>query len=292
MKVFVTGASGFVGAAVVQELLKAGHQVRGLARSDASAQAIEAMGAEAFRGSIDDPDSLTRGATGMDGVIHTAFNHDFSQFMAAAATDEQAIGALGKALAGSGKPLVVAAGLAGAPAGQTLTEDTTPAPGPRKSEPAALALVGQGVRATVVRLAPSVHDAGDHGFVPYLIQVAREQGKAAYIGDGQNRWAGVHRRDAAHLFRLALERGEAGARYHAVGDEAVPFRELAEEIGRHLGVPAVSITAEEAPAHFGWMALFAGMSLTGSGKLTQERLDWQPTHMGLLADMAANYFGG
>ncbi|RZK62319.1 MAG: SDR family oxidoreductase [Hymenobacter sp.] len=289
MKIFVTGASGFVGSAVVQELLKAGHQVRGLARSEESAQAIEAAGAEAFRGSIDDPDSLTRGATDVDGVIHTAYNHNFAEYEQAGQTEAQAIAALGQALVGSGKPLVVTSGLAGLANGN---EDDTSTFGVRPSEPAALALVPQGVRATVVRLAASVHDKGDHGFVPYLIQVAREQGKAAYIGEGQNRWPAVHRLDAAHLFRLALEQGEAGARYHGVGDEGIAFRELAEEIGRHLNVPVVSITTEEAPAHFGWMARFAALDLAASSELTQQRLGWQPTHIGLLADMGAHYFGG
>ncbi|NML65596.1 SDR family oxidoreductase [Hymenobacter sp. RP-2-7] len=289
MKVFVTGASGFVGSAVVQELLKAGHQVRGLARSDEAAQAIEAAGAEVFRGSIDDPDSLTRGATGVDGVIHTAYNHDFSQYEKAGQTEAQAIAALGKALAGSNKPLVTTSGLAGLANGRETDESTSSI---RPSEPATLALVPQGVRAMVMRLASSVHDAGDHGFVPYLIQVAREKGKAAYIGDGQNCWAAVHRLDAAHLYRLALEQGEAGSRYHGVGEAGIPFREIAEEIGRRLRVPVVSITAEEAPVHLGWMARFAGLNLTGSSALTQQRLGWQPTHMGLLADMDANYFGG
>ena len=288
MKVFVTGASGFVGSAVVQELLKNGYQVRGLARSDESAKAIDAAGAEVFRGSIDDPASLLRGAEGVDGVIHTAYNHNFAEFEKAGQTEAQAIAALGQALAGSGKPLVTTSGLAGLANGN---EDDTTTFGARPSEPATLALVPQGVRATVVRLASSVHDAGDHGFVPYLIQVAREKGKAAYIGDGQNCWSAVHRLDAAHLFRLAFEKGEAGARYHGVGDPGITFRAIAEEIGRRLGVPAVSIAAEEAPAHFGWMTRFAGLNLTASSELTQQRLGWQPTHIGLLADMEANYFG-
>ncbi|MGI4864588.1 MAG: SDR family oxidoreductase [Janthinobacterium lividum] len=290
MKVFVTGASGFIGTAVVQELLSAGHQVLGLARSDESAQKLEAAGAEVLRGSLDDLDSLKRGAAAADGVIHLAFIHDFSQFQAAAAADQQAIEAIGSVLAGSGRPLVVTSGFAGFAMGRPAAEDDAPANGLRTSEPAAL--VPQGVRAMVARLAASVHDAGDHGFVPYLIQVAREKGKAAYIGDGQNRWPGVHRLDAARLFRLALEKGEAGARYHGVGDSGITFRELAEVIGRHLNVPVVSVTAEEAPAHFGWMARFAGLDMAASNQLTQQRLDWHPTHPGLVADMEANYFGG
>jgi nucleoside-diphosphate-sugar epimerase len=288
MKVFVTGASGFVGSAVVQELLKNGHEVRGLVRSDEAARAVAAAGAEAFHGSIDDPDSLTRGATGVDGVIHTAYNHNFAEYEKAGQTEAQAIAALGKALAGSDKPLVVTSGLAGLANG---LETDVSSFGVRPSEPASLALVPQGVRAMVVRLAASVHDAGDHGFVPYLIQVARQKGRAAYIGDGENRWPAVHRLDAAQLFRLALEHGEVGARYHGVADQGIAFRELAEVIGRKLGVPTVSISPEEAADHFGWMARFAGLEMQASSQLTQQRLGWQPTHIGLLADMEANYFG-
>lgn len=287
MKVFVTGASGFVGSAVVQELLKAGHQVRGLARSDDSARQIAAAGAEVYRGSIDDPNSLMQGAAGVDGVIHTAYVHDFAAYEKSGQIEQRAIEALGQALAGSHKPLVATTGLTGLAHG---SEDDLQAPGVRPSEPAALALVPQGVRATVVRLAASVHDAGDHGFVPYLIKVARATGKAAYIGDGRNRWPAVHRLDAARLFRLALEQGEAGARYHGVADEGIAFRELAEVIGRHLRVPVVAITPEEAPAHFGWMARFAGLDLAASAALTRQRLGWQPEHIGLLADMDAHYF--
>lgn len=292
MKVFVTGASGFVGSAVVPELLQAGHQVLGLARSEESAQKLLAAGAEVLRGDLNDLDSLTHGATTTDGVIHLAFIHDFSQYLAAAATDQRAIETMGAALAGTGRPLVVTSGFAGFGAGRPATEEDTPGPSARGSEPAALALVPQNVRAMVVRLAASVHDAGDHGFVPYLIQVAREKGKAAYIGDGQNRWPAVHRLDAARLFRLALEQGQAGARYHGAGDEGIAFRELAEVIGRRLGVPAVSVTPDEAADHFGWMARFAGLDMQASSELTQQQLGWQPTGLGLLADMEANYFGG
>ena len=288
MKIFVTGASGFVGSAVVQELLQAGHEVRGLVRSDETARAVAAAGAEAFRGSIDDLDSLTRGATGVDGVIHTAYNHNFAEYEKAGQTEQQAIEALGKALVGSGKPLVVTSGLAGLPNG---LETDVSSYGVRPSEPAALALVPQGVRAMVVRLAASVHDAGDHGFVPYLIQVAREKGRAAYIGDGQNHWPAVHRLDAARLFRLALEHGEAGARYHGVGEPGIALRELAEVIGHKLSVPVASISPNEAADYFGWLARFAGMDLQASSQLTQQQLSWQPTRLGLLADMEANYFG-
>lgn len=289
MKVFVTGASGFVGSAVVQELLRAGHEVRGLVRSDEAARAVAAAGAEAFHGSIDDPDSLTRGATGVDGVIHTAYNHNFAEYEKAGQTEAQAIAALGKALAGTDKPLVVTSGLAGLANG---LETDVSSFGVRPSEPAALALVPQGVRAMVVRLAASVHDAGDHGFVPYLIQVARQKGRAAYIGEGQNHWPAVHRLDAARLFRLVLEHGEAGARYHGVGERGIALRELAEVIGRKLRVPVASVSPDEAADHFGWMARFAGLNMQASSQLTQQRLGWQPTHIGLLADMEANYFGG
>jgi nucleoside-diphosphate-sugar epimerase len=293
MKVFVTGASGFVGSAVVPELLQAGHQVLGLARSDASAQALLAAGAEVLRGDLTDLDSLKRGAAAADGVIHLAFIHDFSQYQSAAATDHQAIAAMGSVLAGSSRPLVVTSGLAGFEAGRLATEHDEPTAGARTSEQAMLALVPQGVRASAVRLAPSVHDTGDHGFVPYLIQVARQKGEAAYIGDGSNRWPAVHRLDAARLFRLALEHGTAGARYHGVADEGLAFRDLAAIIGRHLNVPVVSKSVEEAPEHFGWMARFAALDMAGSSALTQQWLGWQPTHPGLLADLQqGHYFAG
>lgn len=293
MKVFVTGASGFVGSAVVQELRQAGHQVLGLARSEASAQALMAAGAEVLRGDLTDLESLKRGAAAADGVIHLAYNHDFSQYEAAAGTDSSAIETMGRVLAGSDRPLVVTSGFAGFASGRPATEEDTPTAGARLSEQAALALVPQGVRASVVRLAASVHDAGDHGFVPYLIGLARQKGAAAYLGEGLNRWPAVHRLDAARLFRLALERGVAGARYHGVGDEGIAFRDLATTIGHHLGVPVVSKSAEEAAEHFGWMARFAGLDMTASSMLTQQRLGWQPTHAGLLADLEqGHYFAG
>jgi nucleoside-diphosphate-sugar epimerase len=290
MKVFVTGASGFVGSAVVQELQQAGHQVLGLARSDASAQALTAVGAEVLRGDLTDLDSLKRGAAAADGVIHLAYNHDFSQYEAAAATETSAIGAMGSVLAGSDRPLVVTSGFAGFAPGRFATEEDMPAVAVRTSEPAALALVPQGVRAAVVRLAASVHDAGDHGFVPYLIGLARQKGEAAYLGEGLNRWPAVHRLDAARLFRLALEQGQAGARYHGVGDEGIAFRDLATIIGQHLNVPAVSKSPEEAADYFGWMARFAGLDMAASSALTQQRLGWQPTHVGLLADLEQGHY--
>ncbi|MBJ6145164.1 SDR family oxidoreductase [Hymenobacter sp. BT559] len=291
MKVFVTGASGFVGSAVVQELRQAGHQVLGLARSDASAQALVTAGAEVLLGDLNDLDSLKRGAAAADGVIHLAYNHDFSQYEAAAGTDSSAIAAMGSVLAGSGRPLVVTSGFAGFALGRPATEEDTPGAGVRASEQAALALVSQGVRASVVRLAASVHDAGDHGFVPYLISLARQKGAAAYLGEGLNRWPAVHRRDAARLFRLAVEHGEAGARYHGVGDEGVALRDIATIIGQHLGVPVVSKSTEEAADYFGWMARFAGLDMAASSALTQQRLGWQPTHLGLLEDLEqGDYF--
>ena len=293
MNVFVTGASGFVGSTVVQELQQAGHQVLGLARSDESAQALAAAGAKVLRGDLNDLDSLKHGAKTTDGVIHLAFIHDFAQYQAAGATDQRAIEAMGSVLAGSGRPLVVTSGLAGLVPGRVSTEEDTPTGGARVSEQTALALVPQGVRASVVRLAASVHGEDDHGFVPYLIQVARQQGKSAYIGEGLNRWPALHRLDAARLFRLVLEKGLAGARYHGVADEGIPFRELATVIGQHLHVPVVSQSAEEAAPHFGWMARFAGLDLAASSTLTQQWLDWHPTHPGLLADLAqGHYFAG
>lgn len=294
MQIFVTGASGFVGSAVVQELLGAGHQVLGLARSDEAAQALTAAGARVHRGALDNLDSLERGAAASDGVIHCAFIHDFTQYAAAAEADRRAIEAMGAALAGSNRPFIATSGFAGlTQAGGLMTEDDTrdPAvPAMRHSEDAALALVPQGVRAMVVRLAASVHDQNDHGFVPMLINLAREKGEAAYIGDGSNRWPAVHRLDAARLYRLALEHGTAGARYHGVGDEGIPLRTIAEVIGRHLGVPVVSKSAEEAPAHFGWMAGFAGLDIAASSALTQQRLGWQPSHVGLLADLEQGHY--
>jgi nucleoside-diphosphate-sugar epimerase len=290
MKVFVTGASGFVGSAVVQELQQAGHQVLGLARSEASAQALTAAGAEVLRGDLTDLDSLKRGAAAADGIIHLAYNHDFSQYEAAAGTDSSAIEAMGSVLAGSDRPLVVTSGFAGFAPGRPATEQDTPTATARLSEQAALALVPQGVRASVVRLAASVHDAGDHGFVPYLIGLARQKGEAAYLGEGLNRWPAVHRRDAARLFRLALEQGVAGARYHGVGDEGIAFRDLAAVIGQNLGVPVTSKLAEEAADYFGWMARFAGLDMAASSTLTQQ-LGWQPMHVGLLADLEqGDYF--
>jgi nucleoside-diphosphate-sugar epimerase len=291
MRVFVTGASGFIGSAIVQELLGAGHQVLGLARSEASAQALVAAGAEVHRGSLDDLDSLRRGASVSDGVIHLAYNHNFAEYEAAGQTDRQAIEAMGEALAGSNRPLIVTSGLAGFSLGRPVTEEDSAAASPRMSEVAALALVAQGVRASAIRLAPSVHDRGDQGFVPTLINIARQTGVAAYVGEGLNRWPAVHRLDAARLFRLALEQGTAGARYHGAADEGIPMRDIAAIIGRHLNLPVVSKTHEEANTHFGWMARFVGLDMPASSVLTQQRLGWHPTQPSLLSDLEeGDYF--
>lgn len=291
MRVFVTGASGFIGSAIVQELIAAGHQVLGLARSDASAKSIAAAGAEVHRGDLEDLESLHSGAANSDGVIHTAFNHDFSKFAAICEADRRAIEALGSALVGSDRPLIVTSGtgMARRATGSLATEDDLPASGPNAiprvaSEEAAASLAARGVRVSVVRL-PQVHDTVKQGLITYLIGLAREKGVSAFVGDGQNRWAAVHLLDTALLYRLALEKRIAGARYHAVGEEGVPCRDIAEVIGRGLKVPVVSKSPEEAAAHFGWLGHFAGLDMPASSAQTQERLGWHPTGPGLIADL-------
>ena len=292
MRVFVTGATGFVGSAIVQELLTAGHHVLCLARSDASASALAATGAEVHRGSLEDMESLRRGASGADGVIHTAFIHDFSKFQESCDIDHRAIAALGDALAGSDRPLVITSGTGLLPSDRLATEDDATASSfPRvASEQAAEALTSRGVRASVVRLPPTVHGKGDHGFVPMLIALAREKGVAAYVGDGSNHWSAVHRLDAARVYRLALENGAGGMRYHGVAEEGVPFRDIAHVIGRHLNIPVVSKTHEEAADHFGWFAHFAQIDNRASSQKTRERLGWKPSQIPLIADLEQGHY--
>ncbi len=286
MRVFVTGATGFVGSAIVQELINAGHQVLGLARSDAGAVALAAAGAEVHRNDLEDLESLRSGAAAADGVIHCGFIHDFARFAEVCEIDRRAIEALGAALAGSGRPLIVTSGTAAAfTPGRLATEDDAPnSPMPRVSEEAAASAAAQGVRISVMRL-PQVHDPVKQGLITYPIALARETGVSAYVGDGLNRWPAVHVLDAASLYRLALEKGVAGARYNAVAEEGVPLRDIAEAIGRGLKLPVVSKSAEAAGEHFGWLGMFVGADIPASGTLTQERLGWHPSGPGLISDL-------
>jgi nucleoside-diphosphate-sugar epimerase len=294
MHVFVTGATGHIGSAVVNELLEAGHRVTGLARSERSAAALTAKGAEAHRGDLDDLDGLRAAAAAADGVIHLAFKHDWDDFLGAAETDLRVVGAIGEALAGTGKPFVSTSGTLMlsrfGQAGLGTENDTLPG-GPRvDSENAVIGLAERGVRSSVIRLSPLVHSYLDqHGFATHLIGVARDTGKSAYIGDGSNRWPAIHTLDAAHLYRLALEKAPAGLRLHAVADEGVPFRDIAAVIGRQLNVPAVSIPGEEA-GHFGFLALFAALDNPTSSALTQKVLDWRPERPGLIADLNDGHY--
>jgi nucleoside-diphosphate-sugar epimerase len=293
MRVFVTGATGFIGSAVVSELIGAGHEVVGLARSDAGAAALAAAGATPHRGDLNDHESLREGAATADGVIHTAYIHDFSQMEKAAETDRRATETLGAALEGSDRPLVVTSGTALVAPGRLATETETPTGGahPRmESERSAMALASRGVRLSVLRPPPSVHGKGDHGFVSVLIEVARAKGVSAYIGEGSNRWPAVHRLDAARLYRLALESAPAGTVLHAVAEEGVPTREIAQVIGRQLDLPVVSIDPDEAGDHFGWIGAFFGLDVPASSALTRERTGWEPTHVGLIADLEQGHY--
>jgi nucleoside-diphosphate-sugar epimerase len=290
MKVFVTGATGFIGSAIVRELIDAGHQVLGLTRSDAGAQSLIAAGAQVHRGDLEDLESLRSGAANSDAVIHTAFNHDFSQYVANCETDRQVIEELGKALTGSGRLLIVTSGtgMANSGPGVPATEHDRPASSkvvPRAaSEEAAASVADRGVRTAIVRL-PQVHDTVKQGLITYAIHVAREKGVSAYVGDGLNRWPAAHRLDTARLYRLALEQADAGERFHAVAEEGVPVRDIAEAIGRGLNVPVVPLTPEESPKHFGWLAAFVGRDVPASSVHTREKLGWNPTGPGLISDL-------
>jgi len=304
MRVFVTGASGWIGSAVVPELIGAGHQVLGLARSDASAAALTAAGAEVQRGTIDDLGTLRSAAAASDGVIHLAFKHDMAfsgGFEGAADADCRAIETFGEALAGSDRPFVIASGTLGLAPGRVGTEQDGRDPGAAAhlgggaqlraaNALTTLALASRGVRSSVLRLPPTVHGDGDNGFMATIVGVARDKGASGYIGDGANRWPAVHRFDAAHLFRLAVEKAPAGSVLHAVADEGVPIRDVAEVIGRHLDVPTVSISPEDAPGHFTWLAGFLGLDSPASSTLTRELMGWQPTQPGLIDDLDKGHY--
>lgn len=294
MRVFVTGASGWVGAAIVDELIAAGHSVLGLARSDSAAAVIAARGAEVQRGTLDELAVLQQAAAECDAVIHTGFLHDFSRFAESCELDRRAILAMGEVLKGSAQPLLVTGGMATLAEGRIATENDLPRPAssayPRSSETTAAELAARGVRAATVRLPPSVFGEGDHGFVPHLVALAREKGIAAYIDDGSNRWPSVHRRDAARVYRLALEHGVPASTFHAVADEGMAFRQIAERIAQGLNLPAMSLPPQDAAAHFGWFAGFAAFDVPASSALTRAKLAWEPTQASLMEELALPHY--
>ena len=293
MRVFVTGATGFIGSAIVDDLLAAGHQVVGLARSDTSAKLLESRGVEVLRGSLDDLDVLKHGAASSDGVIHCAFIHDFTDYVGSVKKDQLAIQTFGAALEGTNRPLVISSGILGLANNRIATEEdkANVEKLPRGlAEEMTVSLSSKDVRSSVIRLPPSVHGKGDHGFIPRIIAIAQEKGVSAYIGDGLNRWPSVHRVDVAQLYRLALEKGTAGAKYHGVADEGIPFRDIAEVIGKCLNIPVVSKPVEEAIGHFGFLGQFVQFDSPASSKHTKQEFGWKPTQNSLLADLEQNYF--
>ncbi|MDT0542188.1 MULTISPECIES: SDR family oxidoreductase [Streptomyces] len=300
MRVFVTGASGWIGSAVVPELIGAGHQVVGLARSDDSAAALTAAGAEVRRGTLDDLDGLRSAAAASDGVIHLAFKHDLAfsgGFQDATEADRRAIETFGDALAGSGRPLVIAAGTLGLAPGRVATEadgtsddPTSLGAGRHANAQLTLSFASRDIRSSVVRLAPTVHGDGDNGFMAALVGIARARGVSGYIGDGTNRWPAVHRLDAARVIRLAVEKAPAGSVLHATAEEGVPIRDIAEVIGRHLGVPVASVSPEDSAEHFTWLAGFLASDSPASSALTRELLGWRPTHPGLVDDLDKGHY--